>query len=154
MHLLQFRFDYDTTMSTAELEEILTTFGLSDSGVNEVKDLTWRSLIATSDYVVRLARRFTIRIEKTITYPGMPNTEGEKIATAVAMSDTPNFNNRLNVHVPDNSLLKITEVRVECDACTDLIQDHLKNGWRILAICPQAQRRPDYVLGRVPTNGE
>jgi hypothetical protein len=35
------------------------------------------------------------------------------------------------------------------DAYTDELQEHLEDGWRIIAICPpNGQRRPDYILGR------
>jgi hypothetical protein len=35
------------------------------------------------------------------------------------------------------------------DACTDNLQAHLNEGWRIIAVCPpDAKRRPDYILGR------
>jgi hypothetical protein len=35
------------------------------------------------------------------------------------------------------------------DACTDDVQRHLDEGWKILAVCPpNSQRRPDYILGR------
>lgn len=53
------------------------------------------------------------------------------------------------VHLPGNELLYINEVVVHSDACTESLQKELDDGWRIVAVCPQAsQRRPDYVLGR------
>lgn len=53
------------------------------------------------------------------------------------------------IHVPDQSLLRIDEVEHLDDACTDELQRHLDDGWRILAVCPPcSQRRPDYILGR------
>lgn len=58
-------------------------------------------------------------------------------------------NNKVDVHVPGNSLVSIDEAKVLYDLCTDELNDWLSEGWRILAICPQPnQRRPDYVLGR------
>lgn len=55
----------------------------------------------------------------------------------------------LQVHLPSNELLRIKEVIVEDDLCTDELQKKLDDGFKILAILPQAgQRRPDYVLGR------
>lgn len=53
------------------------------------------------------------------------------------------------VHLPGNELLRIHEVQVQEDCCTDHLQDLLKQGWRIIAVCPQASRRPDYILGRL-----
>lgn len=53
------------------------------------------------------------------------------------------------VHLPGNELLRIQEVHVEEDCCTDRLQELLKVGWRIIAVCPQPSRRPDYVLGKL-----
>lgn len=62
-------------------------------------------------------------------------------------------NKRVHVHVPGFTLLGMTEVDWLEDSCTQVLQDRLDAGWRILAVCPQPdQRRPDYVLGR--TNPE
>jgi hypothetical protein len=59
------------------------------------------------------------------------------------------FNAKCAVHVPGNSLLEINETLLLENACTDFLQQHLDDGWRIIAACPQPnQRRPDYVLGR------
>lgn len=56
----------------------------------------------------------------------------------------------VQVSIPDMALLYINEVIVETDLCTDQLQTLLDDGWRMLAVCPpNAQRRPDYVLGRV-----
>lgn len=53
------------------------------------------------------------------------------------------------MHVPDLTLLTYDEVTYVDDACTDAVQQLLDKGWRILAVCPpNAQRRPDYILGR------
>jgi hypothetical protein len=59
------------------------------------------------------------------------------------------FNMKVGVHISDLGLLGVRHVEVLVDCCTDELQRYLKNGWRILAICPQAdQRRPDYIMGR------
>lgn len=59
------------------------------------------------------------------------------------------FNSKCNTHVSDVSLFTITETMVLENGCTEMLQARLKEGWRILSICPQPdQRRPDYVLGR------
>lgn len=58
------------------------------------------------------------------------------------------------VHIPNNNLFNVSEVMVEVDACTDSIQDKLDLGWRILCVCPpNAQRRPDYIMGRIRPDG-
>jgi hypothetical protein len=59
----------------------------------------------------------------------------------------------VQISIPDLGLLLIDEVTYLQDACTDTLQDELSNGWRILAVCPpNAQRRPDYILGRKSRN--
>ena len=62
-----------------------------------------------------------------------------------------NFENAsyVQIAIPDFALLYIDEVRAETDLCTYTLQEWLNEGWRILAVCPpNAQRRPDYILGR------
>lgn len=71
----------------------------------------------------------------------------------IQMADRPapvdEFNARCNVHVPGHTLSTYNRLMLCEDACTDALQDHLTQGWRIIAVCPQPdQRRPDYVLGR------
>ena len=55
----------------------------------------------------------------------------------------------VNISIPDQALLKIDLVTWLEDACTQDLQAHLDDGWRILAVCPpNAARRPDYILGK------
>lgn len=55
----------------------------------------------------------------------------------------------VHIHIPDQALLKIDEVCHLDDCCTNELQGYLNKGWRILAVCPpNAQRRPDYILGK------
>lgn len=55
----------------------------------------------------------------------------------------------VHVQIPHIGLLMMDEVTVEENCCTDRLQQRLDEGWRILCVCPpNAQRRPDYVLGR------
>lgn len=58
------------------------------------------------------------------------------------------FNEKTSSEQPGPNLLSVNETMLMEDACTDELQENLNNGWRILAVCPQPQRRPDYVLGR------
>lgn len=56
----------------------------------------------------------------------------------------------VQITIPDMALMYIKEVTWLEDACTDDLQAHLDDGWRLLAVCPpNAQRRPDYILGRL-----
>lgn len=69
----------------------------------------------------------------------------DKIASAPAAS----FNDRCQQHQPNASLMAIAETKLLENSCTDVLQEHLAEGWRIIAVQPQPdQRRPDYILGR------
>jgi hypothetical protein len=58
--------------------------------------------------------------------------------------------NHLHVAIPNIGLLSINEVKLLEDACTDNLQRHLEQGWRIVAVCPpNSVRRPDYILGKI-----
>lgn len=59
------------------------------------------------------------------------------------------MNERCNVHVAGLGTLLIDKVEIQQDLCTEELQKHLDDGWRVLAVCVQPdQRRPDYVLGK------
>lgn len=55
----------------------------------------------------------------------------------------------IQITIPDNMLMFVNEVEWEDDCCTQVVQQRLDDGWRILAVCPpNAARRPDYIFGR------
>jgi hypothetical protein len=59
------------------------------------------------------------------------------------------FNYKVGVHISDLGLLAVKYTTWLEDVCTQELQRYLDDGWRILAVCPQPdKRRPDYVLGR------
>lgn len=58
------------------------------------------------------------------------------------------YNQHCEVHLPGNLLAHYNETLLLEDSCTDQLQGALNAGWRILAVCPQSQRRPDYILAR------
>lgn len=59
------------------------------------------------------------------------------------------FNDKCRQEQPGLALHNVQQTMLAEDCCTDALQEHLANGWRILAIQPQPdQRRPDYILGR------
>ncbi len=63
------------------------------------------------------------------------------------------FNERCNVHVGGGLIVTYNDVKLLEDSCSDRLQVELNNGWRVIAVCVQAnQRRPDYVLGRYNPN--
>ncbi len=61
------------------------------------------------------------------------------------------FNEKTQSEQPSPNLMSVNETKLLEDCCTDALQEHLAKGWRILAICPQPKRRPDYVMGRSST---
>lgn len=75
-------------------------------------------------------------------------TSIERIEAKLLLIQQPRMNNHVSVAIPGLGLLLIREVTVLEDACTDNLQRALNQGWSILAVCPQEQRRPDYILGR------
>jgi hypothetical protein len=77
----------------------------------------------------------------------------DEVQTVVDKASTPPrpdvaMNQLVQVHIPNMALLSYNETMLIEDSCTDVLQNKLDGGWRILAVCPQSQRRPDYILGR------
>lgn len=101
--------------------------------------------------------KFEIVGRKTITFtqPGPELGISEYVALfktlerlSVQLDNTETFSNHCDVHMPGNQLWQVNDLMLCEDFCTDALQERLNDGWRILACCIQAQRRPDYVLGR------
>ncbi|QBQ72395.1 hypothetical protein CPT_MTx_089 [Serratia phage MTx] len=69
------------------------------------------------------------------------------------------WNHKCDIHMPGMALMTINQTMLMEDSCTDALQDAIDQGWRIIAACPQPdKRRPDYILGRYnpehsPTSG-
>jgi len=65
------------------------------------------------------------------------------------------YNHKVDVHMPGNLLMTFNKTMLLEDSCTDVLQNKLDNGWRVIAACPQPdQRRPDYILGRFEPEDE
>lgn len=58
------------------------------------------------------------------------------------------FNNLTQSPISGNHLMEVNQTMLCEDFCTDALQNYLAEGWRILAVCPQEARRPDYILGK------
>lgn len=89
-----------------------------------------------------------------VPYPGAMVTKMQDRAKweydAEVIPDDLKQGRAVQIVIPDMALLLINEVEVCEDFCTHELQSMLDEGWRILAVCPpNAQRRPDYILGRV-----
>lgn len=53
------------------------------------------------------------------------------------------------VYIPDMFLMTVNQVDYQEDCCTDVLQEKLDDGWRIIAVCPPiGDRRPTHILGR------
>lgn len=77
----------------------------------------------------------------------------DRIESTFGKSESAQLEHAVQIAIPDLGLLVIDEVEILDDACTDQLQESLDNGWRILAVCPpNAQRRPDFILGRRKAN--
>lgn len=62
--------------------------------------------------------------------------------------DGPGWNAHTNSPISGPLLHSFNELRLLENICTDELQNALDDGWRIIAVCPQESRRPDYVLAR------
>lgn len=63
------------------------------------------------------------------------------------------FNEKVGVPNYDSALLKVNQLMLLENCCTDYLQEALTSGWRIISVSPQPdQRRPDYVLGKIVEN--
>lgn len=122
-------------------------------------------VIVTSDNAMKLAtsgfcgtgyfnfsehfQRVDIALPDENIVENLVSTMTEKFAEALARSSDLRMNERCRQEQPGLGLTSITETLLMEDACTDVLQDALANGWRIIAVQPQPdQRRPDYILGR------
>ena len=89
--------------------------------------------------------------EEVATVDAGPDVEGlfSILADKIASMPAASMNEKCGQHQPNNALLAVAETKLLQDSCTDVLQEELAAGWRILAIQPQPdQRRPDYILGR------
>lgn len=100
------------------------------------------------DFSVNLARLLAEIPDLQFTVKGLP--EAMKLISERVIPPVPDLvehNETVNVVVPDLGVLAIRHVRLLENGCTDELQRLLDNGWRLLAVCPQPTRRPDYILG-------
>lgn len=63
-------------------------------------------------------------------------------------ADRPGFNERVQAPISGPHLHSLNRLLLLENCCSDELQTALDKGWRIIAVCPQEQRRPDYVLAR------
>lgn len=92
---------------------------------------------------------FPYEFKRTITtkLDSMFETVAGKVIETGTTENT--YNQRCEVHMPGQALSTYNDLMLAEDHCTDSLQTHLDNGWRIITCSPQPdQRRPDYILGR------
>jgi len=113
------------------LEDILIDKGYCnfEGFINDIKELP--------DEILKRAKFEILRPMKLLRENGM----------TVKKENINELFTAVQVHLPGNELLKIRELELLSDACTDSVQQKIKDGWKILAICPMPTRRPDYIMG-------
>lgn len=125
----------------AHLREQVVTLRLEEWKAEEAEPQNWyrysEPIVLSQSDMALLAQyglKFTVtRIKNSFEHK---HTEG-------------NTTYNLNFALPNIGLLSIDEVTWIDDACTQVLQAKLEDGWRIIAVCPpNGARRPDYILGR------
>lgn len=92
-------------------------------------------------YLIDLTREGAVMTKHGIEY----TIKRFKGCRRVAVADQVN----IQVSIPNLLLFSVNEVTWIEDACTEDLQKHLDDQWRILAVCPaENSRRPTYILGR------
>ncbi len=148
----------DTYKQIAQpLSELLTEFDIEheisdpSTSYGRMVKLKNEVFIVSAEQYIRLTmlyNHFAIvqQIDMTKVMPEMFTRIEDKQTAVVQKSDT--YNSHCEVHIPGSALSLYNDTLLLEDCCTDALQSELDNGWRIIACCPQAQRRPDYILGR------
>ena len=151
------KIPYGKAASLAEvlghkLEDIISNQP-DDDGLVEL--ISWRTYLVDIEELNRVIPNtpFTIKRLLKTKYDYLVILEKMKEAAdkleKIAFEPPQDFNYKVNVHVPNLGLLMVNEVTWLENCCTEVLQEYLDKGWRILAVCPQPdQRRPDYILGR------
>ena len=100
-----------------------------EAWINNIADLP--------DWMLKASSFEVVRPMKLLREDGLSSKNAAEIITTA------------QVHLPGNELLKIRKIFVLFDACTDSVQEELTKGSRIVAVCPQPSRRPDYIMGEM-----
>lgn len=106
--------------------------------------LNWRSeaVISLDDLHWLTTRGFTPKVTMFKTLVPTQAAIPTRVTSVEQVAQT-------HVHIPGLGLMHIDQVLLEEDCCTDQVQRHLDDGWRILACCySTGNRRPDYIFGR------
>jgi hypothetical protein len=128
----------------ANYEALKRVFG-SRTPALDANEYEWRKEIMLDQSEMKMLSDLGIRFE-------VHKVSGTLPVQAILPQTHPNIPPEVTtvyVQVPHIGLLHVNEVRLEENCCTDRLQTLLDEGWRLLCVCPpNAQRRPDYILGR------
>lgn len=148
--IVNFTFSYGFKPDQETIEKVNNILIGSKLGVDE-KDGSikyWESHTADLNDILEITNEIRLQKSDNLSLEARLINTIERFARG-NYSREQQFNEKVNIHVSDIGLLKINEVIVMTNACTEDLQDNLNDGWHIIAVCPQPdQRRPDYVLGR------
>jgi len=73
----------------------------------------------------------------------------EKFEELVNKIPETTFDTKADVHIGRSLLMTVNDLLLLEDCGTDIVQENLNNGWRIISCCVQPDgRRPDYIMGR------
>lgn len=119
-----------------------TDLKLQESGEIEY----WaKSLTISLDKALQLGLPF--EIVKVLDYVGTDSLLEQSLERSTTALGP--VNERCQVIVGSGAY-NVTETKLLSDGCTDQLNNELRSGWHILAVCVQPdQRRPDYILGKV-----
>lgn len=152
-------FEYGTTVSTEMATQLAVRLNvkitdLVDDKGGRLELQSWREFEGDLEDIAAFGIPFTVKGEAQFNFVTYMLDEVKKLGREVsglsAKFDraTTKDKSGIIVHIPNQELFSIKECMVLNDCCTDALNDHIRNGWRILAICPQPnQRRPDYIMG-------
>lgn len=72
----------------------------------------------------------------------------DRVELAASRIGEESFNGMTQSPLSGPHLRSLNRLLLLENCCTDELQCALDHGWRMIAVCPQEARRPDYVLGR------
>ena len=144
-----------------EYKEIIKTEEFKRLNYRQSQQLTmsWNDYIELSfidnmRHQLRVDRAFTIKVDQPVAdvFSLIESHVALMGKTFKQLSEysTQMFNEKVGVPNYDSALLKVNQLMLLENCCTDYLQAALTSGWRIISVNPQPdQRRPDYVLGKI-----
>lgn len=141
---------WDRKLDNREQVEVLRKYSLvtitldkGDDPECVTLDYWCKRVVIDLDYLELIGGSEKWTLVRTLPIQAKSNeTEVEKILAALNQRDTTLLNTRLHVSVPSIGLLCMDSVMLLSDCCTDSLQEHLNEGWRIIAICVKGMREP------------